>query len=221
MPPQPYDHAEKSGNEGDVVKHVGLLAALDTILTAWPGGFFRDADTFAGYAQCVLGDGGEWPHGAGLLADRDRLRDNPHTTLWQRWYLARPVTRGSAYPGSSLIAADVARDRQVAIRLSLWDVSEAAVASLRATWGDRAFVFSRPADPEEAAVTEADFLFVDPPDLEAWSAIRPMLVPPRRGGTLLWLPTLGDEGDEPVAAVVKGVGRLLSDRDLLKKITLD
>ena len=202
MSGRPYDHAEKCGNEGDVVKHVGLLAALDSILGSWSGGFFRYADTFAGHAQCVLGDGGEWPHGVGLLADQPALRDNPHTALWQRWYLARPVTRGSAYPGSSLIAADVARDREVPIRISLWDTSVEAVASLRATWADRAFVFPRAADPGESDVVEADFLFVDPPDVAAWSAIRPTLEPARRGGSLLWLPTLS-AGDEPVVEAVE------------------
>lgn len=201
MPVRPYDHAEKCGNEGDVVKHVGLLAALDSILSSWSGGFFRYADTFAGYAQCVLGDGGEWPRGVGLLADQSALGDNPHTALWHRWYLARPVTRGSAYPGSSLIAADVARDREVPIRISLWDISDEAIASLRATWADRAFVFPRPADPRESDVAEADFLFVDPPDIETWPAIRPTLEPSRRGGTLVWLP-ISATGDEPIRAAV-------------------
>lgn len=206
--PGAYDHAEKSGNEGDVVKHVGLLAALDSVLGTWPGGFFRYADTFAGYAQCVLGDGGEWPHGVGLLADRERLGVNPHTALWRRWYLARPVVRGSAYPGSSLVAADVARDREVPIHLALWDVSGEAVESLRATWGDRAFVFHRPAEPREPAVVEADFLFVDPPDLDAWSSIRPTLEPSREGGTLLWLPVLKGDGDAPHARAVEDVRAL-------------
>lgn len=202
MAASPYDHSEKSGNEGDVVKHVGLLAALDATLERWSGGFFRYADTFAGYAQCVLGEGGEWTHGAGLLADQERLGENPYAARWQRWYLPRPVLRGSAYPGSSLIAADVARDREVPIRLSLWDVSETAVLSLRATWGDRAFVLQRPAEATEAAVVEADFLFVDPPDLTSWPAIRPMLERERPGGTLLWLPVLS-AGDEPIRAAVE------------------
>ena len=151
--PDPYDHAEKCGNEGDVVKHVGLLAALDAVLGSWPGGSFRYADTFAGYAQTVLGDGGScaWQHGAGLLVGEADLAANPHTALWQRWYLGRPQVRGGAYPGSALLAADVARHREVPIRLALWDVSEPAVASLRATWGDRAFVFHRPAVAGEPA----------------------------------------------------------------------
>ena len=58
----------------------------------------------------------------------------------------------------------------------------------------------RAASPDEPDVREADFLFVDPPDLSAWSAIRPTLEPRRPGGTLLWLPVLRrrarDEGAE-------------------------
>ena len=207
MAGSPYDHSEKSGNEGDVVKHVGLLAALDATLEGWPGGFFHYADTFAGYAQCVLGEGGEWTRRAGVLADQKRLGENPHAARWQRWYLPRPVVRGTAYPGSSLVAADVARDREVPIHLSLWDVSETAVRSLRATWGDRAFVLARPADPAEAAIVEADFLFIDPPDLAPWPAIHPMLERERPGGTLLWLPVLS-VGDEPIREAIEAARSL-------------
>ena len=109
MAKQPYHHATKSGNQGDVVKHVALLAALDVVLAAWPGGFFRYADTFAGDAQHVLGEGGAWQEGVGRLADEPQLEANPHTALYKRWYLPRPLVRGGAYPGSGLVAADVAR----------------------------------------------------------------------------------------------------------------
>lgn len=44
----PYDHHEKVGNQGDVVKHVALLAALDKDLENHKRSDFCYADTFAG-----------------------------------------------------------------------------------------------------------------------------------------------------------------------------
>ena len=49
-----YDHWRKAGNQGDVVKHVALIAALDVILDAHKKKEFLYADTYAGYAHIPL-----------------------------------------------------------------------------------------------------------------------------------------------------------------------
>lgn len=202
----PYDHRDKSGNEGDVVKHVALVAALDAVLARWGGGFFRYADTFAGYAFNPLVGDGAWRRGVGRLIGEGRLDDNPHTALWRRWYLSRPMARGGAYPGSSLVAADVARHHETPIHLALWDVSVAVVENLRATWGDRALVFDRAAAAEHREVEQAHFLFIDPPDLDAWADIETMLEQRREGGTLLWLPALRGVEDEALLIRMRALG---------------
>lgn len=43
----PYDHQTKAGNQGDVVKHPALVAALHGLLVEHEG-VFRYADSFAG-----------------------------------------------------------------------------------------------------------------------------------------------------------------------------
>jgi hypothetical protein len=48
----PYDHHEKAGNEGDVVKHVALIAALRAVVGEAKGSEFAYADTFAAYVSC-------------------------------------------------------------------------------------------------------------------------------------------------------------------------
>lgn len=221
MAGRPYDHATKSGNEGDVVKHVALLAALDAVLGTWKGGTFRYADTFAGYAQNVIGAGGAWRRGAGVVAGRAGLQENVHTARWQHWYLPRPRLRGTAYPGSSLIAADVARHHEVPLHLALWDISDAVVENLHATWGEGAEIFHRPATPDEPDVAAADFLFVDPPTLETWTAILPALVPRRRGGTLVWLPILREESPGDGAAYAGALAEAQGAGCALERVTWD
>src|SRR5581483_2262064 len=86
-----YDHHEKAGNQGDVVKHVALLAALDKVLGKHQRSDFRYADTFAGYAHSPIVQGGEWEHGIGVILGEQnakRLDHNRHTSLWLRWYLS-------------------------------------------------------------------------------------------------------------------------------------
>jgi 23S rRNA A2030 N6-methylase RlmJ len=216
-----YDHSTMIGNEGDVVKHVALLAALDAILRSWEGETFRYADTFAGYAQNILGEGGGWRAGVGEVAGREALADNPHTDRWRRWYLPRPRLRGTAYPGSSLIAADVARRHGVTLDLALWDISDAVVRNLRATWGDQARIHHRPAAPDEPDVRDADFLFVDPPTLETWTEILPALSPARRGGTLVWLPVLRARDPYEGAAYVDALAQAREIGCAVDRVTWD
>lgn len=162
-----YDHHEKAGNQGDVVKHVALLAALDTILSDnFERDEFRFADTFSGYAYSPLIQGNEWDDGIGdVFSKGKQLEQNPHTKLWYEWYLqGRPQLLGGVYPGSSLIANDVCRLHGKHPLLSLWDVSPPVVANLMETYHDQGHrLYTRPAQPKERCVRNADFLFVDPP----------------------------------------------------------
>lgn len=161
-----YDHHKKAGNQGDVVKHVALLAALDTILRSFGKTDFRYADTFAGYAYSPLIKANEWAEGIGRLVEKGtQLERNPHTKLWYEWYLrGRPHLLGGVYPGSSLIVNDVCRSHAKQPSLALWDVSPAVIANLMETYhGQGHRIFTRPAKPQDRCVRDADFLFVDPP----------------------------------------------------------
>ena len=131
MPMRDYDHHKKAGNEGDVVKHVALIAALDSVVDQHGGGVFHYADIYAGHAHHCLGRGGEWTRGIGKLCQRCELRENPHTALYYKWYLSRPQFEGGFYPGSSLIAADVCKWKKKGIRHSLWDICPEAASDLK------------------------------------------------------------------------------------------
>ena len=62
----PYDHSAKIGNQGDVVKHIALFAALRHLLKGRSAdGEFVCADIHAGRPDYVLPEKGEWQYGIG------------------------------------------------------------------------------------------------------------------------------------------------------------
>ena len=84
-----YDHHEKAGNQGDVVKHVALIAALDTILQECDQTTFRYADTFAGYAYSPIIQGNEWDRGIGRVVDVVPFADSEEPGKEQRGHVDR------------------------------------------------------------------------------------------------------------------------------------
>lgn len=170
-----YDHRNKTGNQGDVVKHVALIAALDVILDAHEKAEFVYADTYAGYAHNPLQKGNEWENGIGMIREAqnsfDALNANKHTALWRKWYLeGRPTFLNGMYPGSSLIALDLCRNSGKMPRLALWDISPTVISNLMIVYGQEHSIHARPAEPGEPDVLNADFLLIDPPVVE-WDKI--------------------------------------------------
>jgi len=182
-----YDHNEKAGNQGDVIKHIALLAAVDTILTEEKRKAFRYCDTFAGYAVSQLIHGNGWKDGIGLFFNttspdcetviHDKLNGNAHVEQFRDLYLAgRPGIIGRMYPGSSLIVHDLCLQQNVKPEFSLWDISPSAIASLMTTYkGTEHSINPRPATCNEQPIEDADFVFIDPPK-----------APMTRSGGLCW-----------------------------------
>ncbi|MFG0335779.1 MAG: hypothetical protein ACF8TS_20660 [Maioricimonas sp. JB049] len=195
-----YDHHKKSGNRGDVVKHVALWAALDGCLRSFSGDTFRYADTFAGYAWNPLVDrpGNEWKQGIGSLVQHgDSFRENGVVDAWARRYLSWQDGEERRYPGSAVIARDLFKDHDVKYQMSLWDIADAPVASLKEEFQETARVYQHPATLGERDVQEADFLFIDPPGLKtrsrpeypAWQDIQTFLQSRDSNRPLMmWLP---------------------------------
>ncbi|MBL7220471.1 MAG: hypothetical protein ISS69_10185 [Phycisphaerae bacterium] len=205
-----YDHHDKAGNQGDVVKHVALIAALDTIVAAQPGRKFSYADVFAGHPWHHLLTGNEWKSGIGKLHRNSGLNGNPHIGLWSKWYLdGRPDLLYGMYPGSSVIAWDVCRYRNIPVRLSLWDISPDVIRDLMVVFGDgKHSIHGRPAVADEQDLSEADFILIDPPGLQsrnqpaypAWDdLVRLADSVSDQAGFLIWLPvnanTSGGKGN--------------------------
>jgi hypothetical protein len=105
-----YDHRVKAGNQGDVVKHVALIAMTRHALAATRS-VFKYADAYAGPAGSVLLPGGEWINGVGQV-NRSGDLSSQDVRRWIGWYLARPQLIGYRYPGSALIVSDVATEAE-------------------------------------------------------------------------------------------------------------
>src|SRR3990167_5982506 len=123
-----YDHNEKAGNQGDVVKHLALLAAADALM-AECSGQFHYADTFSGYAFNPLKSNGEWSKGIGVLCS-SRTSDNSVLNFWRELWSCSAGLRGSVYPGSSVFILKLCMSKDREFRARLWDTSPAVVAQL-------------------------------------------------------------------------------------------
>jgi len=202
-----YDHNEKAGNQGDVIKHVALLAAIDTILSSGSYKSFRYCDTFAGYASSQMIQGNEWKDGIGRfysgtnptkgMVINEQLSGNLHVKLYRDLYLAgRTNYVGKTYPGSSLIVHALCIRHGVCPRFSLWDISPAAVSSLMTTYkGLSHAIFTRPAAHDDSKIKNADFVFIDPPKAPFerksnglfWADMIKFLMPQHKN-FMFWLP---------------------------------
>ena len=153
-----YDHRTKAGNQGDVVKHVALLAAVRHAFDVTHS-TFRYADAYAGPAGSLLLPNGEWSSGIGKLNRSAEVR-SADVGRWIRWYLARPQLVGSRYPGSALIVSDAAAEVRKPLAMSLWDISAEAVADLKQIFPNHT-VLHASVDASAEAIGSADLLFVD------------------------------------------------------------
>ncbi len=93
-----YDHHEKAGNQGDIVKHPALIAALDATVSRAKGEPFRYADIFAAYAVNPLLKGNQWTRGISVVAGQHLLTGNRHVASWARWFSLdrEPVEGGTS-----------------------------------------------------------------------------------------------------------------------------
>jgi 23S rRNA A2030 N6-methylase RlmJ len=191
-----YTHNEKAGNRGDVVKHAALMASLGTILQEWTLPTLEFADTFAGGAFHPLSPGARmgWPEGIGKVANLGGHKfAGPFLQQWFDWYIAsRPGLSYGTYPGSTVIALDVGAYLQKRVHVAAWDTAADAVGSLMSSLGQGHCIRARAADPSEKAVTNADFLFIDPPSQsDHWPTIIRFL-PLQLDNVLVFLPISRD-----------------------------
>lgn len=206
-----YDHRTKAGNQGDVIKHVALLAAARHAFGA-RGSKFRYADAYAGPSGSLLFPHGGWRDGIGKL-DRSARVTSVDVANWMRWYLARPQLAGSRYPGSALIVADAAVAADQRIAMSLWDISDQVVEDLRQVFPDQ-MVMHAPVDAASELIQQSDLLFIDPPTLSGgvWETVLSLVDLGRH--MLAWLPinVAVIDGSPAISAIAKSQSDLLSQK---------
>lgn len=190
-----YDHNRKAGNPGDVIKHVGLIAAL--LSSDKTEHTFRFVDLFSGYANNPIVGGNEWCEGIGRITTCSENSVNLAVQLYLDWYLSRPTLVGGMYPGSSLVANDVLTYLGRGIELTLYDISEKPIRNLRRVYDtDKNSIHHRAASLDDPEIALADFMFIDPPGIRSrhkstypkLSGLIKFAELPERCQTLFWLP---------------------------------
>ena len=201
-----YDHNQKAGNPGDVIKHVALIAALLSCDEKEPS--LKFVDLFAGYAYNPLVDGNEWSEGIGQITIRSETMANLAVQLYLDWYLSRPSLVGGMYPGSSLVAVDVMAYLGKRIELTLYDISDKPIRNLKRVFGsDRHTIHHRAARSDDQELALADFLFIDPPGIQSlrkpsYPALNELIEfaeLPKNSQTLFWLPLTNSPKDNDAA----------------------
>ncbi|NJD36726.1 MAG: DUF429 domain-containing protein [Geobacter sp.] len=197
-PAKPYDHHDKAGNPGDVIKHVALLAAADAIMKN-SRDVFRFADTFAGYAFNPIRSSGEWQEGIGIFEKLPKEPTNEAITFWHSLWSCAYGLAGSTYPGSSTFIRKLCMKRGVQAQLSLWDTSPAVISQLKQTYSDNeARIFDRPATVKDFDAEKPDLLLIDPPDLSLIASLLAFVE--LSDAVVIWLPVLYTNGTETAAS---------------------
>ena len=212
----PYDHSTKIGNQGDLVKHIALFAALHQLLDKWPrSDEFVYADIHAGRPQYVLPENGEWKHGIGAFSKIDSVtadrkeRKKSHSTLgslggFDDFFVGRRLTTGMTYPGSSAIVFRVLRNTGIRFRMKLWEEDRAAADELiryflpwkelvTVVWGNGYDVIKE-SGPLNLAL-------IDPPKLESDQVRETMVwLNTRETAFICWTPRSSRPSDPPAEA---------------------
>jgi 23S rRNA A2030 N6-methylase RlmJ len=192
--PKPYDHHNKAGNQGDVVKHVALLAAAEAIMQG-KSGVFSYADTFAGYAYNPIRSSGEWQQGIGVFSNLDNVIANEAICFWRSLWQCAYGLPGSVYPGSSTLIRKLCMKHGLKPYLSLWDTSPTVITQLRQAYSDtEAVIFERPATIADLNSINPDLLLIDPPDLSMIDELLNFC--DKVDAVIIWLAILHKDGVE-------------------------
>lgn len=182
-----YDHSEKVGNQGDVVKHPVLFACLRHLFGSRSGDAeFVYAESHAGRPEYILPQGGEWQSGIGELSkkkamknDRRLRKDGKPTQLgfvgqFDERFLGRELKNGMRYPGSTAIAFRAFRDANRPFRMRLWEIDGAASDDLERyymPWQDTVHVDSSDGYAGVQTCNGLTLALIDPPKLDTGRVI--------------------------------------------------
>lgn len=195
-----YRHSKKAGNEGDVIKHISLIAALDTIMKSWnkdkgnKDKVFSYCDTYAANGLNLLKSGLGWTKGIDRIQSQMNHTDltiNHHVVNWKNsWWIPPEETEGKYnagfYPGSSLFVANLFENNKIKnYKVRLWDTDIDCIEDQFKTfckydktteclkldpkislYSESAFGEISPNPDFKNHLEQADFLFVDPPNLK-------------------------------------------------------
>ncbi len=173
-----YDHRERVGNEGDVVKHAVLCRVVAEILKESEEPFLY-CETHAGRASYVLPNKGRWLEGIKKLSDvfveSSQITDELHQNLafYQRLSFPSPLAPGSTYYGSSGMVFKMLYDAGRRFSFRLWDKDSCVCHSLLSFFEDWPDVEICRGDGYSGikSVEKATLVLIDPVDVIGESSL--------------------------------------------------
>lgn len=161
-----YDHSNKIGNRGDVVKHAVLAAVVDRLLQDG-GKTFNYVEAHTGRAEYILPQGGEWRKG--IKRFQNRVHDVVPRLLapYVDHALASKITVAQRYPGSSGLVFRMMQTRGATFRFVLYEMDPLAAADLVRYYHPWPEVTVVRSDGLQGilGIDEASLVLLDPPDL--------------------------------------------------------
>jgi 23S rRNA A2030 N6-methylase RlmJ len=141
-----YDHSDKIGNEGDVVKHAVLCRLVQELLPQTAGDPFVYAESHTGRAVYVLPETGRWLNGIKPFSENLLdLEGETAASLTSPLYKSLDAYRRTCFPekakaeskyyGSSGMVDKMLTEANVPFRFQLWDSNPDVVKSLSQTYG--------------------------------------------------------------------------------------
>lgn len=145
-----YDHSDKIGNQGDLVKHYALYLCLKKLLDSHPANTpFIYAESHSGRPEYVLPKGGGWKKGIGAFSTNSQIISErkirashgtpalPDLGEFDEIFIGRELKTGMKYLGSTGIAFRLLRGGAKPLRqhgqpftMKLWEQSLPAVEDL-------------------------------------------------------------------------------------------
>ena len=188
-----YDHSDKIGNQGDLVKHYALYLCLKKLLKSHPANTpFIYAESHSGRPEYVLPKGGGWKQGIGSFSTNSQIISErkirasrgtpalPDLGEFDEIFIGRELNTGMKYLGSTGIAFRLLRQHGQPFTMKLWEQSLPAVEDLTRYYNPwiHAHAGNNPPPAQLVEINHADgfaglqnagklnFVLIDPPSIK-------------------------------------------------------
>lgn len=166
-----YDHRNKVGNQGDLIKHFALFQIASSI-NRREGSPFIYVEAHAGRPRYQLSRRNlskGWKQGVGSLVDRlhemtntdDVSEINKFVAFIEQGYSDEQID----YLGSSTLVSEVLKERLIPVKSILFDLNPDVCNALNEDGDKSITVYCKSSYDGVRELSKIDLLFIDPPDL--------------------------------------------------------
>lgn len=220
-----YDHSDKIGNQGDLVKHYALYLCLKKLLKSHPANSpFIYAESHSGRPEYVLPKGGGWEKGIGAFSTNSQIISErkirashgtpalPNLGEFDEMFIGRELKTGMKYLGSTGIAFRLLRQHGHAFTMKLWEQSLPAVEDLTRYYHPWRHVHpgNNPPPAQLVEITPSDgfagvqtagklnFVLIDPPSIDDAGKVLTLIDYLQKNNTpyLYWMPRTSHQGKD-------------------------